>query len=73
MAAQAAINRTYSPKKTFEALISQSFKVSFYAWTLSRFRMNYMNFFTFCELFGVNSSCAAAKRAIGTRNGEQET
>ena len=47
-------------KKDLEALISQSFKVSFYAWTLSRFRMNYINFFTFCELFRINCSLLGA-------------
>ena len=61
-------------KKTSRDWTNQSVKVSFYVWTsfywLGVLPLNRIFYYLFfCEI----AACAAARRAIGTLNGEQDT
>ena len=70
-------------KKTSRDWTNQSVKVNFYVWTnlfswLGDLPLYRIDHFTLSQIFYylffcAIAACAAAKRAIGTRNGEQDT
>lgn len=53
---------------TLKAEFLQTSKVTLYVWTHIMFLHDFIY-----NYFSLIAACAAARRAIGTRNGEQET